>query len=134
MDLEQIKQYNRDKAKKWYAEKRKKQLEDRAKYNEEHKEDILKLKQEKELAQQELNKVRCKTYCETHKEDVKAMKKTHYENNKDKILEQQKEMMTCNVCGCQTNKHKLVRHQRSNKCKTQAITPTSGAVNNEYIS
>ena len=117
MDLEQNSFDKNAYARKSYAEKRKLQLEQREKYNEEHQEEIAEVKRQKELKNQELNKARCKQYRESHKEEVKAMKQRHYENNKDKILEKQKEMILCDVCGCETTKHHLPRHMRSNKCK-----------------
>ena len=47
-------------------------------------------------------------------------KKENYENNKDKILEKQKEQVICDVCGCETTKHNLPRHKRGNRCKQQS--------------
>ena len=53
------------------------------------------------------------------------MKKQHYDNNKDKILEKQKETIKCDVCGCETTKHNLRRHRRGMRCKEQALIPNT---------
>jgi len=44
--------------------------------------------------------------------------KQHYQNNKDKLLAQQKVPATCDVCGCISSVHNLARHKTSKKCKS----------------
>ena len=117
MSLEQNRLDKNAYSRKLYAEKRQIELEQRAQYNEQHKEEIAEAKKQKEELNKEKNKTRCKAYRESHKEEIKEMKKQHYENNKDKILEKQKEIIKCDVCGCETTKHNLPRHKRGNRCK-----------------
>ena len=42
----------------------------------------------------------------------------HRKINKYKIAEKRKEKITCNICGCETNKKHLSRHQRTKKCSS----------------
>ena len=117
MSLEQNRLIKNAYARKLHAEKRQLILEQRAQYNEQHKDEIAEAKKQKELLNKELNKKRCKEFRETHKEEIKAIKKQHYEHNKDNILDKQKEIIKCDVCGCESTKHNLPRHKRGNRCK-----------------
>ena len=121
-------------ARKLYAEKRQIELERRAIYNEEHKEEIEETKKQTELLNKELNKNRCKEYRTKHEEKVKATRKQHYDNNREKLLEKQKDTIKCGVCGCETTKHHLARHKRSNKCKEQAQTTNVETIMDENTS
>ena len=78
-------------------------------YIEEHKERY------KEYRKQyrEEHKERYKQYREEHKEQQKQ----YYENNKEHISKHNSEKIQCNICGCQSSRIHMSRHQKSNKCK-----------------
>ena len=48
----------------------------------------------------------------------KEYKKQHHETNKEHINHRKHERITCNVCGYQSTRNNLARHQKSNKCKS----------------
>jgi hypothetical protein len=50
-------------------------------------------------------------------EQCQAYQKQYYEKNKEKLLKDLKEKVTCQLCGKQTSKCNLLTHQRSSKCK-----------------
>ena len=53
-----------------------------------------------------------KQYKNDNKEKLSKYKKEHYEANKDKILEK----VICDNCGCESSKWNLERHKKSQKC------------------
>ncbi len=55
-----------------------------------------------------------KNYKLKHREELKVYNKQYYAQNKETMLGQLKETVTCE-CGCQLNKGHLVRHQKSPK-------------------
>ena len=57
-----------------------------------------------------------KEYRENNKEKINEKKKEHYQDNRGEILEIMLEKINCNICGCETSKCHLKRHQRSKKC------------------
>jgi hypothetical protein len=50
-------------------------------------------------------------------EQCQAYQKQYYEKNKEKLLKDLKEKVTCELCGKVTSKCNLLTHQRSSKCK-----------------
>lgn len=58
-----------------------------------------------------------KEYREDHKERILERDRKYYYNNKNKILENKKETITCK-CGSVVTKHHIKRHERSKKHQT----------------
>ena len=73
-----------------------------------------------------------RTYYQNHKEDFATKSKIYRENNKEKLLAKKKEYATkhkeeialkskqnirCSRCGADVRKHKIHRHQQTNKCQ-----------------
>ena len=56
-----------------------------------------------------------------HKEKKTEYGIKHYENNKDNIIRQQCEKITCNVCNSLITKCNLKRHQETEICKKKAL-------------
>jgi len=73
-----------------------------------------------DLLKSKLNKqLPCRTekeWRDDNKEIIKEKVKKKYENNKQKILEKQKEKVICNHCGTELNKSSLKKHQKTKKC------------------
>lgn len=98
-DVEQAKQ-------KEYAENHKEELKaHRQQYYQENKEALAKQKKE---------------YTEKNKEKIKARRKQYYQENKEKW--QNKEVVVCDICGKSVSKANLLRHQKTNACKSHAHT------------
>ena len=53
---------------------------------------------------------------EANKEQIIEYKKQYYKANKEQITERTKKKVICDHCGCEVNKYRLKRHQKSNKC------------------
>ena len=57
-----------------------------------------------------------KEYYQDNREKRLEQQKEYHLNNRGKILERMLEKITCNICGCETSKCHLKRHQRTKKC------------------
>ena len=70
--------------------------------------------------QNRLNKRKAHRTDEEIKEYHKEYDKEYYQNNRDKLVEYQKEKnkekITCNICGCESSRNHLPRHQKTAKC------------------
>ena len=62
---------------------------------------------------------KAKEYYEDNKDKIAEYKKEYYENNKQQIAEYNKEKIKCNICGFESTRHHLKRHQRTKKCQSQ---------------
>jgi len=83
--------------------------------------------------QNRLNKKKAHTTDEEKKEKEKEYKKKHYQNNREKlkedvkqyrqanrekIAEKKKEIIKCDICGCESSRTHLARHKKSLKCQS----------------
>jgi len=59
-----------------------------------------------------------KEYCKNNRDKILEKAKKHYRDNRDKKLERLKEKITCDICGCESTRNHLTRHQRSAKCQS----------------
>ena len=57
-----------------------------------------------------------KKYYQDNRDEIAKKNKKYKEDNRDKILEKKKEKCKCDVCGCESYKSHLKRHQSSLKC------------------
>lgn len=60
-----------------------------------------------------------KEWCKDNSDKISQKAKKYYQNNRDELLEKQKEKITCNICGCDVRKNGLKRHQQTIKCINQ---------------
>jgi len=81
----------------------------------------------------ENNKEKKKEYYETNKEQISEYQKEYYENNKEKIKEYSKEYrdnnkekiyekITCDICGCESVRKNIHRHQKTIKCQSHKMS------------
>ena len=96
--------------KKYLAEQRKIKKEEQIKYNELHKEEIEKLKQEKEQVRKDKNIDKCKKWRTNNADKVKQDSKEYYETTKDILYKN----YDCE-CGGKYCIAKKTRHQMSNR-------------------
>ena len=59
-----------------------------------------------------------KKYRKNNKEKIKEKDKIKYQKNKEQILQRNKEKIKCNICGCESTRNHLKRHQRTIKCQS----------------
>jgi len=118
---EQKKQYrqnnlykNHEKQKQWREDNKEIRKEKTKKYREENKEKMA----EYQKQYYQINKENKKEYRENNKDKIakrmKEYKKEYRQKNKDKIDEK----ITCDICGCESTRNHLTRHQRSAKCQS----------------
>ena len=87
-------------------------------YYEDNKEQILKKVNEyREQNKQIINEKKKKWY-EDNKDKITEQKKDYREKNKEQIAEHKNEKIKCNICGCESTRCHLKRHQRSKKCQS----------------
>jgi hypothetical protein len=89
---------------------------------EDNKEKILKKAKEYRDCNKEIINEKQKKWRSENKEYKNEKQKQYYNANKIKILEQIKEKVICDHCGCQVKKYGLNRHKKTNKCKNYNIT------------
>jgi len=107
-----------------------------AEYRENNKEKIKEHKKKYREKNKEKVKEQKKKWRDNNKEKIKEHKKEYYENNKEKITEQIKkwrdnnkekistyrnEKIKCEFCNSFTVRSSMLRHQKSNKCKTYQV-------------
>jgi len=122
---EELKEYHKQ-----YRDEHKECIKEKQKQHYENNKELIleKCKNYYEAHKEQINKTN-KQYYEANKEHIKEYKKQHYEKNKEKYMENNKhykesnkdyinEKITCNICGCQVCRSNIVRHQRTDKCKT----------------
>ena len=90
---------NKDKIKVYYEENKEKLSEKQKVYNEKIKDTISEKK---------------KIYYEKNKDRLLEKSKVYNEENKNRISEKNKIKITCE-CGCEINKHKILRHKKTKK-------------------
>jgi len=126
-------EYLRKEKKKQYREDNKEDIAERKKeYRENNKE---KITEYLEKNKEKLKEYR-KEYCENNKEKINEQRKKWRDNNKEKIKEQKKkwrdnnkekistyknEKIKCAFCNSFTVRSSMLRHQKSNKCKTYQV-------------
>ena len=66
---------------------------------------------------QEQIKKKTKEYLEKNKDRTFETRKIYLEKNKDILKEKRAEKVICDICGCESTRQHLKRHQKSNKCK-----------------
>ena len=99
--LEENKDNITEKKKLYYQNNRDKMLEQKKEYYLDSRDKIL-----------EKNKER---YHDNREKNIEKMKE-YRQKNHDELLEKMLEKINCNICGCETSKCHLKRHQRSKKC------------------
>ena len=65
---------------------------------------------------------RHKEYREANREKLAEISKEYREDNREKLAEKYKEIITCDICGCESTKPHLKRHQRTIKCKSHKMS------------
>ena len=66
-----------------------------------------------------------KEYHQDNREKILEYQKQHYQANKEKIAEQRKEIITCDICGCESTRNNLQRHQKTAKCQSHIKNVTN---------
>jgi hypothetical protein len=59
-----------------------------------------------------------KEYREDNRGKIIEKRKEYYEAKREKIAEKRAEKVKCDICGCESTRQHLKRHQQSNKCKS----------------
>lgn len=84
----------------------------------------LQLREDEVMLQYEnrLNKNRAsrtyKEWYEDNKEILHQKDKEYYKKNKNQILQKNAEKIKCNICGCESTRNHLKRHQQTKKCQS----------------
>ena len=104
--------------KEWYEDNK----ERIAEYNKEYYEDNKDIINEKAKQYRKINKEQIaeynKEYYEINKEQILEKTNEYKKINKEKIAEKAKEKIKCNICGCESTRNHLKRHQRTKKCQS----------------
>ena len=61
---------------------------------------------------------RDKIKYQKNKDKIAEYKREYYKKNKEKIDEKNKEKIKCNICGFESTRHHLARHQQTKKCQS----------------
>jgi len=62
---------------------------------------------------------RDKKYRKNNREKFLNKERAYYERNKELIVEKKREKKCCDICGSLVRKDEIVRHQRTQKCKSK---------------
>lgn len=77
---------------------------------------IEELRKEEEKYRIEYNATLNMKKCQTDFKN-KNYNREYYKNNKNKILEYNKEKVICDICNCEISRNHLARHKKTEKCK-----------------
>ena len=80
-------------------------------------EDEVMLQYQNKLNQKRASRTK-KEYRQDNRDKILEQHKDYYQANRDKIAERNKEKITCDICGCESTKQHLPRHQKTAKCKS----------------
>ena len=61
-----------------------------------------------------------KNYRDNNREQINELSRKYYHQAIEKQRERMKIRTTCDICGCDINKHGLKRHQNSKKCHSKS--------------
>ena len=100
--------------KEYYEDNKERLVEEKKEYRNNNKEKIAEKKKKYYENNKEKIAEKKKKYNEDNKEIIAEIKKKYYENNKEK----NKEKIKCNICGCESTRSNLTRHQKSKKCQS----------------
>jgi hypothetical protein len=65
-------------------------------------------------------KVYLKNWRDNNKEHLNEFYRKYYHQDVEKQRERMKIRVICDICGCETNKHNLKRHQNSKRCQPKS--------------
>ena len=134
------KEYNQDnrdkileKQKEHYQANREILLEKHKQYNQANRDKLLEKQKEHYQANRDKIAEKHKEYHEANKEKILEKQKEYRQDNREKLVEYQREYrqanhekinekITCDICGCQSARHHLKRHQKTKKCMNYNIT------------